>query len=83
NPKWMVMDCYRRQSPAARTAVDPAKHALYADPETAEKIVEEMLAPLVNIRPESVDLGRIPEAVVACQGRKEFRLVPLEIIDYA
>ena len=83
NPKWMVMDCYRRQSPSARTVVDKNKHALYADPQRAEKIVSEMLAPLVNIRPESVDPGEISEAVIACQGRKEFRLVPLEIIDYA
>ena len=83
NPRWMVMDCYRRQSPSARTVVDKNKHALYADPGRAGELVRDMLAPLVNIRPEEVDVSDIPESVIACQGRKEFRLVPLEITDYA
>jgi|GEM_PF-2490791 len=45
NPKWMVMDCYRRQTPAAKAVRNPQKHALFADYRTAYKIVREIVRP--------------------------------------
>ena len=78
NPKWMVMDCYRRQSPQAKAVINPQQHALYADYRTALNLIRAMSEPFVNLRLDSIEDEALQAGIEANLGRKEFRLIPLE-----
>lgn len=69
SPKWMLMDCYRRQSSQARQTIGKRTQARYANPNVSEKILEQIFAPLQNVRPEQIDKGELPSAIAVTRTR--------------
>ena len=77
NPKWMVMDCYRRQSPQACETVGNIPQALHAPPQISEQIISEALTPVLNARPESIEVNELGLIVKVNKARAHHKLVPV------
>lgn len=75
NPKWMVMDCYRRQSPQALEVRGQCVEARYLPPTLSAQVVDELLAPITNLRPETADLKEIDRAIEILRNRARERFV--------
>ncbi len=75
-PKWMLMDCYRRQSPQAVELRKGVQQALYSDPATSERMLDQILEPVQNARPEQVAEPRIRAAIQASRARARMKLQP-------
>ena len=77
NPKWMVMDCYRRQSPQARETIGKVPQAFYSPPNASDVIIEDVLASLLNARPETVPEEELETVITTNRARSLGRIVPV------
>jgi hypothetical protein len=69
NPKWMLMDCYRRQSKQALEVRGKSVEARYLPPAQAEMVINEILAPSDRLRPEEASAEELLRSIDVLRNR--------------